>query len=183
MAQRYGLRPLRISNPSCSDAPSIYYYPCMGQYDDDEQRAAYERARDYAAFADIVQHFDDTARGNHDDIDFDDIDHDGTEYDDNGNLVIPIDLADFIAANPAIGIIIAVCDSIDQFGTGDDDYEFGGGDQFYESVNYDSYCHHEPTIHRLYRGSDSPVIGSFKPFNHFYGWSGERFDSGSPDSD
>jgi hypothetical protein len=146
----------------------------MGQYDDDEHSAAYERARDYAEFANIVHNYDDTARGNHDDIDFDDIDHDGTEYDDNGNPVIPIDLADYIAANPAVGIIIAVCDAID---------DYDSGDNFYEAINYDSYCHHEPTIHRLYRGSDSPIIGYYKPFNHFYGWSGERFDSGSPDSD
>ena len=100
----------------------------MGQYDDDEHGAAYERARDYAEFANIVQHYDDTARGNHDDIDFDDIDHDGTEYDDNGNIVTPIDLDDFIAANPAIGVIIAVCDAIDEYGSFNgipDDYEFG----------------------------------------------------------
>jgi hypothetical protein len=150
----------------------------MGQYDDDEHGAAYERARDYAEFANIVHNYDDTARGNHDDIDFNDIDHDGAEYDDNGNPVIPIDLADYIAANPAVGIIIAVCDSIDQFGTTADDYEFCTADNFYEAINYD-YDH--PCLRQLNHGTE-PFHNPYKPLRGFYGADGNIYPPGLPDA-
>lgn len=76
----------------------------MDNHDDDEQANAYERAAfdhdTYIQFANIVHHFDETARPSHDDIDFnydhavdfDDIDidtdqFDATEYDHNGEPV------------------------------------------------------------------------------------------------
>lgn len=85
----------------------------MATNDDDEQRAAYERATfdhaTYIEFANIVQHFDDTARPDHDNIDFnydhdinfDDINidtdqFDATEYDHNG---LPVTLYGIIIYN------------------------------------------------------------------------------------
>lgn len=65
----------------------------MADYDDDEHSAAYERANNddhistYINFANIIQHYDDTARPDHDDIDYEPADYDGAEYDDNGDLV------------------------------------------------------------------------------------------------
>ena len=64
----------------------------MADYDDDEHSAAYERANNddistYIDFARIVQHYDDTARPDHDNIDYESGDFDGAEYDDNGDLV------------------------------------------------------------------------------------------------
>lgn len=91
----------------------------MAEYDDNEQRAAYERARDYAAFADIVQHYDDTARPDHDDIDYDAPDHDGAEYDNDGELVALVGIIG--------GVLYDIADAIDEFGSFDnipDDYEF-----------------------------------------------------------
>lgn len=91
----------------------------MAEYDDNEHSAAYERARDYAAFADIVQHYDDTARPDHDDIDYDSPDHDGAEYDNNGELVTLVGILG--------GVLYDIADAIEQFGSFDDipdDYEF-----------------------------------------------------------
>lgn len=95
----------------------------MAEYDDNEHRAAYERARDYAEFANIVQHYDDTARPNHDDIDYDAPDHDGTEYDDNGDIVALVGVIG--------GVLYDIADAIEQFGSFDDipdDYDFDDDD-------------------------------------------------------
>jgi hypothetical protein len=155
----------------------------MGEYDDNEQRAAYERARDYATFADIVQHFDNTGSADHDNIDYDTPDFDGAEYDDNGEPVLVIDLTDFIAANPNATIILAVCDAIDQFGA-DNDYDYGLPDNFYEGGDYDDFgCQHDPTIHRLNRGSHNPLTGPYKPLRGFYGTDGYRYDPDTPNLD
>ena len=65
----------------------------MADYDDDEHSAAYERANNddhistYINFANIIQHYDDTARPDHDNIDYESGDFDSAEYDDNGELV------------------------------------------------------------------------------------------------
>jgi hypothetical protein len=159
----------------------------MGEYDDDNQRAAYERARDFAAFADIAQHFGDTGSADHDNIDYDTPDFDGAEYDDNGEPVLLIDLTDFIAANPGATIILAVCDAIDQFGGFadiPDDYDFGLPDNFYEGINYDDgSCYHEPSQHRLNRAPDGPFCGPYKPLRGFYGTDGYRYDPDTPDID
>lgn len=93
--------------------------------DDDIQRFAY----DNAVFHNIVQHYDDTARGNHDDIDFDAAtidDLDGTEYDNNGNPVKPIGTIGAVLIDFG-GILSDICDAIEQFGSFEDipdDYEF-----------------------------------------------------------
>ena len=121
----------------------------MGEYDDDEQRAAYERAIDYHRFADIVQHYDDTARPDHDDIDYEpaSLDHlDGADYDLYGDDV------------PCIGIIlhinnyiISVAEAIEQFGSFKaipDDYDLTSNDVDL-SVIFDCECGHSPTKHRL----------------------------------
>ena len=95
----------------------------MAEYDDNEHRAAYERARDYAAFADIVQHYDDTARPDHDDIDYDSPDHDGAEYDNNGDIVALVGVIG--------GVLYDIADAIEQFGSFDDipdDYDFDDDD-------------------------------------------------------
>ena len=106
-------------------------------WDHDDRRAAYERAvydaiaddhdddydepagvdpATYIDFARIVQHYGDTARPDHDDIDYDDDDDlDGAEFDNNGERVSPL------------GLISAIADAIIEFGSFDDipdDYEF-----------------------------------------------------------
>lgn len=58
----------------------------MDNYDDDEHSAAYNRAI-YHEFANIVQHYDDTARPAHDDIDFTPADYDSAEFDSSGEPV------------------------------------------------------------------------------------------------
>lgn len=66
-------------------------------YDDDEQRSAYHRALNYEFF-NIVQHFDDTARPAHDDIDYQSPDYDGAEFDSDGEYVTPIgDINDILS--------------------------------------------------------------------------------------
>jgi hypothetical protein len=118
--------------------------------DDDEQRAAYERAIDYHRFADIVQHYDDTARPDHDDIDYEPASLeqlDGAEFDHNGDDV------------PCIGIIlhinnyiIAIADAIDEFGSFEaipDNHDFGPNDEPDLSAIFDIDCGHSPTKHRL----------------------------------
>ena len=103
-------------------------------WDYDDHRAAYERAvydaiaddwdyeepagvdpATYIEFAKIVQNFDDTARPEHDDINYDDDDLDDAEFDNNGNRVSPL------------GLISAIADAIIEFGSFDDipdDYGF-----------------------------------------------------------
>lgn len=83
----------------------------MGQYDDDERADAYKR-HIYYEFANIVQHYDDTARPAHDDIDFDPADLDtldGTDYDDSGDRVDPSGLLD--------NFMGAVWNAINEFGS------------------------------------------------------------------
>ena len=104
----------------------------MAEYDDNEHRAAYERARDYAEFANIVQHYDDTARPNHDDIDYDAPDHDGTEYDDNGDIVALVGVIG--------GVLYDIADAIEQFGSFDDipdDYDFSEPDDGWDPFGSD----------------------------------------------
>lgn len=55
-------------------------------HDDDDHAAAYNRAI-YHEFANIVQHYNDTARPAHDDIDFTPADYDSAEFDDDGEPV------------------------------------------------------------------------------------------------
>jgi hypothetical protein len=108
--------------------------------DDDIQRFAY----DNAVFHDIVQHYDDTARGNHDDIDFDAAsldDVDGTEYDNNGHLVIVID-AEFLAA---LSHIVIATHEYDGFDNIPDDYDFASDETFGDD------CGFWPTRERFYR--------------------------------
>jgi hypothetical protein len=120
----------------------------MAGYDDDEQRAAYDRAiefaRDNATFADIIQHYDDTARPDHDDIDYDPAgldDLDGAEYDNRGVAVILVD-PDIISNISAFIIATYEHGSFDNI---PDDYEFdtyaSGGDN----------CGHFPKRERFYR--------------------------------
>lgn len=71
----------------------------MDEYDDDDHAAAYDRAI-YYEFANIVQHYDDTARPAHDDIDFIPADYDSAEFDDNGN---PVTLYGVIVFNLSAG--------------------------------------------------------------------------------
>lgn len=79
-------------------------------YDDDEQRSAYHRALNYEFF-NIVQHFDDTARPAHDDIDYQSPDYDGAEFDGDGQYVAPIgDINDILAT---IADLIAEYDSFE----------------------------------------------------------------------
>lgn len=64
----------------------------MSEHDDDEHRDAYRRAKDdhistYIDFANIIQHYDETARPKHDDIDYENNDFDSAEYDNNGEVV------------------------------------------------------------------------------------------------
>lgn len=104
----------------------------MGDYDDDERAKAYQR-HIYHEFANIVQHYADTARPDHDDIDYDPIDYDGAEFDHNGNRVTP-------TAN-LNNVLRGVLDAIDQFGTFDDipdDYDLP--DNFFHYDDYDDEC-------------------------------------------
>lgn len=116
--------------------------------DDDEQRAAHDRAiefaRDNAAFHDIIQHYDDTARPDHDDIDYDPtgIDNlDGTEYDEHGVAVILVD-PDIISN---ISTFIIATYEHGSFDNIPDDYEFGVGPET---------CSHNPSFGRYYWCSD-----------------------------
>lgn len=91
----------------------------MAGNDDDVQRFAY----DNAVFHDIIQHYDDTARGNHDDIDYEPAgidDLDGSEYDDNGDIVATIGI---------IGSVLHdIAEAIEHFGSFadiPDNYDFG----------------------------------------------------------
>jgi hypothetical protein len=119
----------------------------MGDYDDDERANAYNR-HIYHEFANIVQHYADTARPVHDDIDYDPIDYDGAEFDHNGNIVSPSgDIHD---------VILSVLGAIDEFGSFDDipdDYNLP--DNFF---HYDDYDDHDDDCPRT-RGNNS----SFKP--------------------
>jgi hypothetical protein len=77
----------------------------MDDYDDGNDNIFNERAIDYIKFVNIIQHYDDTARPAHDDIDFEPGDYDSAEYDYNGQSVIQY------------GIIYL------QFDSADDDYD------------------------------------------------------------
>ena len=74
----------------------------MAEYDDDDRADAFERAtnndeRDvFIKFADIVQHYDETARPSHDDIDFEPDDVDSAEFDFGGE---PVTLYGLIVIN------------------------------------------------------------------------------------
>lgn len=95
----------------------------MAGYDDDIHRFAH----DNAVFHDIIQHYDDTARPDHDDIDYNpaDLDNlDGAEYDNNGDIVSLIGVIG--------GVIYDICDAIEHYGSFDDipdDYDFDGSDE------------------------------------------------------
>jgi hypothetical protein len=129
----------------------------MAGYDDDEHRAAHDRAtefaRDNAVFHDIIQHYDDTARPDHDDIDFDPagIDNlDGTEYDDDGDPVLPIGAVGTIVID-LTDILGSIYEAIEQFGDFDDipdDYEFGVGPET---------CGHNPSFGRYYWCDDDDL--------------------------
>lgn len=96
----------------------------MGDWDADPQREAYQRAMgDYIEFAKIVQHYDDTARPAHDDIDFEAGDLaqlDGEELDLDGNPVIQLSI-----------LLVTLAEAIEDFGSWEDipdDYEFTDDD-------------------------------------------------------
>jgi hypothetical protein len=74
-------------------------------HDDNDHGSAYDRAVDYIKFVNIIQHYDDTARPDHDDIDFEPGDIDSAEYDNDGESVIQY------------GILYL------QFDSSDDDYD------------------------------------------------------------
>ena len=124
----------------------------MGEYDDDDRADAYERAINdhfddvydepagvdpatYIQFANIIHHYDDTARPDHDDIDYDfaSVDNlDGDEFNDRDDI------------DPATAFIflLAVVDAIEEFGSFDDipdDYEFGEADYDYPAPDYTRY--------------------------------------------
>lgn len=116
--------------------------------DDDEQRAAYDRVI-FHRFADIVQHYDDECRPNHDDIDYQPASLeqlDGAEYDNNGDDI------------PCIGVvlhinnyIISIAEAIEQFGSFEavpDDHDLNPTD-IDLSIIFDSECGHSPTKHRI----------------------------------
>jgi len=139
---------------------------CGDMADDDEQRNAYNRAIFYQ-FADIVQHYDDECRPDHDDIDYQPatLDQlDGGDYDQYGDPV------------PTLGVIlhihhhiIAVADAIDEFGNAvtDDPAEDNDEPGFAHLFAID--CGFLPTKHRLdecYGHDDQP----------------DDPDSGSPDA-
>ena len=97
----------------------------MAGYDDDIQRFAH----DNAVFHDIIQHYDDTAYPDHDDINYypaslDDLD--GAEYDNDGNVVSPIGDIGGVIINLS-DLLGDIADAIERFGSFDDipdDYEF-----------------------------------------------------------
>lgn len=127
----------------------------MAEYDDNEHRAAYERARDYATFADIVQHYDATARGNHDDIDYNAPDYDGAEYDNNGEPVLLIGITGPYDHDIFI-VLDSVVDAIVEFGSFDDipdNYDFLPSTAY--QVDPDNLavddCGHHAADHRIWR--------------------------------
>lgn len=91
----------------------------MGEHDDDERAAAYNR-HIYYEFANMVQNYDLTARPQHDDIDFtpatvDELD--GIEFAPNGVDVSPVSL---------LGLLNEVVEAIEKFGSFEeipDDYQ------------------------------------------------------------
>jgi hypothetical protein len=90
------------------------------EYHDDERANAYNR-HIYFEFARIVQQYDDTARPDHDDIDFDpaSLDNlDGGEYDDNGTSVEPTGIDNFIST------IVGAIQQFGSFADIPDDFEF-----------------------------------------------------------
>ena len=117
------------------------YYRVMGNYNDDERSNAYNR-HIYFEFASIVQHYNNTARPEHDDIDFvpatvDELD--GIEFDYNGDYVTPVD--DFDEFNDFIVDLISAIDRFGSFEDIPDDYEFAGtGDALIDIVVNDNEC-------------------------------------------
>lgn len=113
--------------------------------DDDERANAYQRYI-FHQFADIVQHYDDTARPDHDDINYDsgDLDKlDGAEYDNNGDPVAQYGLV-FIIFRPADDD--AGFDD-DRF---DDDSAADRADRFFDAwAEADDYLHDSPPDNRF----------------------------------
>ena len=116
--------------------------------DDNNHDYAYDRANVYHQFANIVQHYNDTARPDHDNIDYDSPDDfDGIEYDHNGQPVISIDIA-YIVYH-----IATIADAINEYGSFadiPDDFEFGDDDT---PISFDwiDDCRHYPAEHRHWR--------------------------------
>lgn len=73
----------------------------MNEFDDDERAKAFDRAV-FIEFANIVQNYDETARPEHDDIQFEPGDYDSAEFDLDGE---PVTLYGLIVINlgPAYG--------------------------------------------------------------------------------
>lgn len=155
----------------------------MDGYDDDERAAAYQRYI-FAEFADIVQHYDDTARPDHDNIDYtaDDLNfHDGTEYDDNGDPVIKYGLIFFVFRRADDNDLNDYHDDYDDYdGSGDDNSRTDNNrftddgaelaarffDLWGEADDYD----HHPPIDNLFRFPlYDPRRGPCKrPYGFFY---------------
>lgn len=114
----------------------------MANHDDDEHNSAYERATDdhistYINFANIIQHYDETARPEHDDIDYESGDFDSAEYDDTGQLVTLYGvLRNFFAAFD---------DAVDvDFFDDDDDFYFEEDDQPPKRYEINIYLYKPP---------------------------------------
>lgn len=146
----------------------------MGEYDDNDAHAAYERARDHSAtfieFANIVQHYDDNGTADHDNIDYTADDIDGAEYDHHGNRVEPIDF-DIIDH-----IVLAVYE-YDGFDNIPEDYDFNSGAVYHVHLGVQA-CGHNPSVHRFFKRYASP--GSF---GSFFDRDGNIYRPGFPDAD
>jgi hypothetical protein len=93
------------------------------EYDDNERANAYNR-HIYFEFANIVQHYNDTARPDHDNIDYTpaDLDNlDGDDYDNNGDPVEP-----FSNFDQFLGSVVTAVEQFGSFSAIPDDYEFDG---------------------------------------------------------
>lgn len=146
----------------------------MGEYDDDDAHAAYERARDHSAtfieFANIVQHYSDNGTADHDDIDYTADDIDGAEYDNNGNRVEPIDI-DILAQ------FVCAAYEFDGFDNIPDDYEFGSNAVYHVYIGVQT-CSHYPSAHRFFkRVPSSSSVGTF------FDRDGNVYRPGFPDAD
>lgn len=127
----------------------------MGEYDDDDRADAYERAINdhfddvydepagvdpatYIQFANIIHHYDDTARPDHDDIDYDSADLDTLDGDE-------FLYDDDIDPATAFVFLLAVVDAIEEFGSFDDipdDYDF-------DEVDFDDSRRHYESRYRF----------------------------------
>jgi hypothetical protein len=130
----------------------------MSGYDDDEQHEAYERAlgfdsATYIEFASIIQHYGDTSRPAHDDIDFESGDFDSVEYDFNGE---PVTLYGIVLYN-----------YVSRFGEFDDiddydplyDRDYGDDDFIHETPNPFRFPYYNPHRSHCKRSQGDKTYG------------------------